>query len=43
MDRYSPAHFANVVRDVAFDPYRDLPRYKQLLDRYEAWKSGQGL
>jgi hypothetical protein len=43
MDRYSPAHFAGVVRDVSFDPYRDLPRYKQLLGRYEAWRSSQGL
>jgi len=43
MDSYSPAHFAGVVRDVSFDPYRDLPRYKQLLGRYEAWRSSQGL
>jgi TolB-like protein/Flp pilus assembly protein TadD len=43
MDRYSPAHFGGIVRDTVFDEYRDLPRYQQLLGRYEAWRSSQAL
>ena len=41
MDRFSPVHFVNVRNDVGFDPYRDLPRYKALNARYEAWKAKQ--
>ena len=39
MDQFSPAHFANVVADTAFDDYRELPRYRKLSARYEAWKT----
>lgn len=41
MDRFSPVHFVNVRNDVGFDPYRELPRYKALNARYEAWKASQ--
>jgi len=39
MDRFSPVHFVTVRNDVGFDRYRELPRYKALNARYEAWKS----
>ena len=42
MDQFSPAHFASVVADTAFDDYRELPRYRALSARYEAWKAGSG-
>ena len=41
MDRFSPVHFVTVRNDAAFDPYRELPRYKELNARYEAWKAKQ--
>ena len=41
MDRFSPAHFANVVADTAFDEYREHPHYRKLSARYEAWKATQ--
>jgi TolB-like protein len=41
MDRFSPAHFATVVVDPAFDGFRELPRYQKLDARYEAWKVTQ--
>ena len=41
MDRFSPVHFVNIRSDAAFDPYRELPRYKALNARYEAWKAKQ--
>lgn len=41
MDRFSPIHFVYVKDDVAFDPYRDRPRYRELAARYEAWKAAQ--
>jgi hypothetical protein len=39
MDQFSPAHFANLRADTAFDDYRDLPRYRKLDARYEAWRA----
>ena len=39
MDRWSPAHFAFLKNCVAFDRYREQPRYRQLEARYKAWKS----
>ena len=41
MDRFSPVHFVNIRSDAAFDPYRELPRYKALNARYESWKAQQ--
>jgi TolB-like protein len=41
MDRLSPVHFMHVRNNVRFDPYRDLPRYRKLDARYEAWKAAQ--
>jgi TolB-like protein/Tfp pilus assembly protein PilF len=41
MNRYSPAHFYSIATERAFDPYRNLPRYKELDARYRAWKSAQ--
>jgi hypothetical protein len=41
MDQFSPAHFANLAVDTAFDEYRELPRYRKLSARYEAWKASQ--
>ena len=41
MDQFSPAHFANLQVDTAFDDYRRLPRYRKLSARYEAWKASQ--
>ena len=39
MDQFSPAHFANLRSDTAFDDYRELPRYRKLDARYQAWKA----
>jgi len=41
MDKFSPAHFASVAADTAFDDFRELPRYRALKARYEAWKTAQ--
>ena len=41
MDRFGPVHFWRIKTDVAFDPYREQPRYKKLDARYEAWKATQ--
>jgi HEAT repeat protein len=41
MDKFSPAHFASVAADTAFDDFRELPRYRALSARYEAWKTAQ--
>ena len=41
MDRFSPVHFVTVKNDVAFDAYRELPRYRKLDGRYGAWKAAQ--
>jgi hypothetical protein len=41
MDRFSPSHFAPVLTGTAFDSLRELPRYKALLARYEAWRAAQ--
>jgi hypothetical protein len=39
MDQFSPAHFANLLADTTFDDYRELPRYRKLDARYQAWKA----
>ena len=39
MDQLSPAHFAHLRVDTAFDAYRELPRYRKLDARYQAWKA----
>jgi TolB-like protein/Tfp pilus assembly protein PilF len=41
MDQYSPVHFLNLKYDIAFDPYRQAPRYKALEARYDKWKATQ--
>ncbi len=41
MDKFSPAHFASVAADTAFDDFREQPRYRALSVRYEAWKAAQ--
>jgi TolB-like protein/tetratricopeptide (TPR) repeat protein len=39
MDEFSPAHFAYLRADTAFDDYRDVPRYRKLDARYQAWQA----
>ena len=41
MDGLSPVHFTFLKDNVAFDRYRQLPRYRQLEARYEAWRAAQ--
>jgi len=41
MDRFSPSHFAPIITGAAFDGLRELPRYKALQARYEAWRAAQ--
>jgi tetratricopeptide (TPR) repeat protein len=41
MDEFSPIHFVHMKNNVAFDAYRELPRYRALNARYEAWKAAQ--
>jgi hypothetical protein len=41
MDRFSPSHFAPIITGPVFDGLRELPRYKALQARYEAWRATQ--
>jgi TolB-like protein len=41
MDQFSPVHFVSVRNGATFDPYRELPRYRALNNRFEAWKAAQ--